>query len=46
MSDKFYHPQHCFCLPCRSLRDSGVAKPAKKLEQIEEPKQKRKKRGA
>jgi hypothetical protein len=48
MSDKFYHPATCFCLPCRALRNDGVNKPAKKTETAEEPgkKVKKKKRGA
>jgi len=43
MSDKFYHPATCFCLPCRALRNEGVAKPKGKAEP--EPEQKKKKKG-
>jgi hypothetical protein len=48
MSDKFYHPATCFCLPCRALRNEGVKKPAKKSEEQEQPLKKpgKKKRGA
>ena len=48
MSDKFYHPATCFCLPCRALRTEGVSKPTRKTEPEEEPakKVKKKKRGA
>jgi len=47
MSDKFYHPATCFCLPCRALRNEGVNKPKGKPEPEAEPKKKKKaKRGA